>query len=69
MRNLLLRFGLTIFTIGTLALVLLLAYNHGLEDTFPLTLYLIAWFAIPTGLLLCLIGALIKFVRRRLDLY
>lgn len=55
-RNRLLRIGLWFGGIGVLALLLLLVYNHGLEDTLPLVLYLICWLTIPVGLLLCAIG-------------
>jgi hypothetical protein len=63
--NLALRFGITLFVIGALALLLLLVYNHGLEDTFPLILYTIAYVAISVGLLLCLVGVAINLVRHR----
>lgn len=65
MRNLVLRFGLMIFAMGALALLLLLIYNHGLEDALALALYTIAYVSIPVGLLLCLLGVVINFVRRR----
>jgi hypothetical protein len=64
-RNLVLRFGLAITAVGLLSTVLLLIYNHGLEDTLPFTLYLIAFVALPVGLVLCLAGVIVNLVRAR----
>ncbi len=64
-RNLVLRSGLSTVAIGVLALVSLLIYNHGLEDTFPFVLYLIAWVAIPIGVAFCLAGVVVNLVRGR----
>ncbi|MEI9975674.1 MAG: hypothetical protein WDO73_28595 [Ignavibacteriota bacterium] len=63
--NPLLRFGLAIGATGALALILLLAYNHGLEDTLPFVLYLICWTTIPLALLLCLAGIGYNLFRSR----
>jgi hypothetical protein len=63
--NLVLRFGLTIFAVGLLSLVFLLIYNHGLEDTLPFTLYLIAFVAVPVALAFCLAGVVVNLVRGR----
>jgi hypothetical protein len=63
--KLLLRFGLTLIAIGAVALVALVIYNHGLEDTLPFFLYLIAWVAVPIGSLCCLVAMGLRLLRRR----
>jgi hypothetical protein len=63
--NFALKSGLTVFAVGVLSVALLLIYNHGLEDTLPLVLYLIAFAAIPLGVVLCLIGLVVNLLRSR----
>jgi hypothetical protein len=64
-RNLVLKSGLSLIGIGLLSIVVLLLYNHGLEDMLPLALYLIAYIAIPVGVLFCLVGVVVNLLRAR----
>jgi hypothetical protein len=64
-RNLVLKSGLSLIGVGLLSIVVLLLYNHGLEDTLPLALYLIAYIAIPVGLLFWLVGVVVNLLRAR----
>jgi hypothetical protein len=59
-QNLALRSGLTLSIIGLLSVAMLLIYNHGLEDTLPFILYLIAFTTIPLGLILCIAGVAVS---------
>jgi ABC-type sulfate transport system permease subunit len=60
-----LRTGLALIAIGVLAVVSLLIYNRGLEDTVPFILYLAAWSAIPLGVLLCLVAVCLNLIKGR----
>jgi hypothetical protein len=64
-RNLVLKSGLALVAVGLLSVVVLLLYNQGLEDTLPFALYLIAYVAIPVGLLICLVGVVVNLLRAR----
>lgn len=64
-QSLVFRFVLVLITIGILALVCLLAYNHGLEDTLPFVLYFIAWTTIPAGTVCCLVAVSLSLRRGR----
>jgi hypothetical protein len=60
-----LRSGLVLIAIGVLAVVSLLIYNRGLEDTVPFVLYLVAWSAVPLGVLLCLVAVCLNLIKGR----
>jgi hypothetical protein len=64
-RNLVLKSGLTLIAVGLLSVVVLLLDNHGLSDTLPFILYLIAYIAIPAGLIFCLVGVVVNLLRAR----
>ena len=65
-RNLAFRSGLAMCAFGLFAIVLLLVYDHGLEDTLPFALYLFAAVAIPAGLAFCLGSVAVNLIRGRL---
>jgi hypothetical protein len=62
-RNRVFRIGLSLVSLGALAIVLILTYNHSLEDSLPFVLYFIAWITIPAGFLICLTGIVLVLVR------
>ena len=61
----LLRSGLALIAIGAFAIVSLLIYKRGLEDKVPFILYLVAWSAIPLGVLLCLVAVCLNLIKGR----
>ena len=64
-QSLILRIGLALVVVGSFAIVLLLVYNHGLEDAVPFLLYLVAWSTLPLGLLLSLVAVCLNLMEGR----
>jgi hypothetical protein len=66
-RNLLVKYGLIFLAVGVVAFFVsyFLSRRRALENPIPLSFYVIAFGSIPVGVLLTLLGILLKIVESR----